>query len=273
MPTKQDALFNVDPHASRPHANLSQAASDYLKALAISENDPDHDDILWLHTLAISYSPTYLAENADAIRSDWPRVPLPIDAATLRASAELGRRLASLVDPEQPVPGVTASPVAPHLKTIGTIQRFDGGALDPGAGHLAITAGWGVASRDGVTMPGSGRLDERPFTPPELATLGDASVELLGRRACDIYLNEHAFWRCVPTAVWEFKIGGYQVPRKWLSYREKRLLGRSLTDAEAREFTSIIRRLTAIVLLNPELDANYESVRGQATPLPKQTSG
>ena len=61
----------------------------------------------------------------------------------------------------------------------------------------------------------------------------------------------------VPAAVWDYKIGGFQVLRKWLSYRDKRALGRDLTTAEARAFTTIARRLTALVLLGPKLDANY----------------
>jgi hypothetical protein len=47
------------------------------------------------------------------------------------------------------------------------------------------------------------------------------------------------------------------VLRKWLSYHEKRVLGRDLTTAEARVFTDIARRLTTLVLLGPKLDANY----------------
>ncbi len=52
-------------------------------------------------------------------------------------------------------------------------------------------------------------------------------------------------------------IGGFQVLRKWLSYRDKRVLGRDLTTAEARTFTTIARRLTALVRLGPKLDTNY----------------
>jgi hypothetical protein len=61
----------------------------------------------------------------------------------------------------------------------------------------------------------------------------------------------------VPAAVWDYKIGGFQVLRKWLSYREKRVFGRDLTTGEARVFIDITRRLTSLVLLGPKLDANY----------------
>ena len=56
-------------------------------------------------------------------------------------------------------------------------------------------------------------------------------------------------------------IGGYQVMKKWLSYREHDLLGRSLTMEEAREVRDMARRLAAILLLEPALDENYRKVK------------
>jgi hypothetical protein len=64
-----------------------------------------------------------------------------------------------------------------------------------------------------------------------------------------------------PLTVWDYTIGGYQVLKKWLSYREHDLLGRALTTDEVREVTHTARRLAALVLLQPELDANYQRVK------------
>ena len=61
-----------------------------------------------------------------------------------------------------------------------------------------------------------------------------------------------------PQRVWTYTIGGYQVIKKWLSYRERPLLGRDLTVDEARYVTEMARRIAAILLLEPALDANYE---------------
>jgi len=33
-------------------------------------------------------------------------------------------------------------------------------------------------------------------------------------------INEVANWRNIPAKVWSYYIGGYQVIKKWLSYRE-----------------------------------------------------
>jgi hypothetical protein len=57
----------------------------------------------------------------------------------------------------------------------------------------------------------------------------------LGQTTCDIYLNDVAFWKNIPANVWNYTIGGYQVIKKWLSYREHELLKRGLTTEEARE--------------------------------------
>ena len=82
------------------------------------------------------------------------------------------------------------------------------------------------------------------------------------------YLNDTAYWRNVPASVWEYTIGGYQVIKKWLSYRERGLLGRALTTDEAREVTHMARHIAAIVLLYPALDTNYMDVKQTTTPRP-----
>jgi hypothetical protein len=81
----------------------------------------------------------------------------------------------------------------------------------------------------------------------------------------NVYLNDAVCWRNVPVDAWEFRIGGYQVMKKWLSYREhgssdKPILGRPLTGVEARYVQEMARRLAAIVLHQEDLDVNYEAV-------------
>jgi len=134
--------------------------------------------------------------------------------------------------------------------------RAGGGSLNPTAGDLDATAGWGHAGKEGVTMPGRGRVVERSGETFEVS----ADLKGLGSTTLDIYLNAVAYWRNVPARVWDYTIGGYQVIKKWLSYREKALLGRGLTIEEAQEVTHMARRIAALVLLEEALDANYRSV-------------
>jgi predicted helicase len=260
-------LFESDDD-SQPKSNLSSGAAAYLSGLDASEQD------LFYYTLAMLHAPAYRTENAGALRQDWPRVPLPSTAELLRASAALGQQVAALLDTERPVPGVTSGSSAPELQAIGVIARVGGGALNPGAGDLAITVGWGHAGKGGVTMPGKGKVDQRAYTPDELAAMRSGAsalglteaqtVSCLGATTRDVYLNNTAYWRNVPASVWDYTLGGYQVMKKWLSYREQALLGRALTTDEAREVTHMARRIAAIVLLSPALDTNYLAVK-QAT--------
>ena len=261
-------------NAGKITANLSPAARAYLAKLDIKNPDDDADTaaLIWMHALAIGYSPAYLAENADGVRQDWPRIPLPDSKAALLASAELGKQVAALLDTENGVEGVTAGKLRPEFKTIAVLSS---------TANLSVTAGWGHAGQNGVTMPGKGKLATRGYTGDEAAALtGGASVPasrtpqdqaaredarptamLLGLATHDIFLNESAYWRNVPEKVWDYTIGGYQVIKKWLSYREFDLLGRALTPDEAREVTHMARRIAALILLQPELDGNYQAVK------------
>ena len=89
----------------------------------------------------------------------------------------------------------------------------------------------------------------------------------MGHRS-NVMLNEKTMWHTVPTNVWEYRIGGYQVIKKWLSYREEAVLGRALTKDEARDVTAMVRRLASIVLISDVLDANYHAIRDNAFPWP-----
>ena len=160
----------------------------------------------------------------------------------------------------------TVQGVASEIKGIATISRVGGGNLDPNAGDLCIDAGWGHGSE--VVMPGAGKIFNRDYSEKEKTEIIESvkSEELLdkevfdrlGLKTCDVYLNDVAYWKNVPLNVWNYTMGGYQVLKKWLSYREREVLGRGITAEEARDFSSIARRITALILLESSLDRNYE---------------
>ena len=83
--------------------------------------------------------------------------------------------------------------------------------------------------------------------PGRTAALDDAST-ILGKSTFDIHLNRRAWWRNVPAAVWRYKLGGYQVLKKWLSYRERDILARPLKPEEVQHFTDTARRIAAILM-------------------------
>jgi predicted helicase len=235
--------------------NISEAALEYLGHVRC---DPA---TLFDHALAVTHSQLFRSENAHAIRSNWPRIPLPASEEALLASAALGRRVTALLDPGCPAPKEARS-----LKTIALITAGEG-TLDPDAGDLELTEGWGHAGKGGVTMPAKGRVAVREMTASERDALPEGAAGVLGAETCDVWLNGRAYWRNVPLPVWQYTLGGYQVIKKWLSYREKELLGRSLSVEEARYVTEVARRIAAILLLSPVLDANYCAAKQAARPL------
>ncbi|MBV8576220.1 MAG: N-6 DNA methylase [Acetobacteraceae bacterium] len=165
-------------------ANLSPAARAWLSALGLPNPDTDRAiaALPWMHALAVGYAPVWLAENADGIRQDWPRVPLPDNADLLRASAALGFRVAALLDPDTPVPGVTAGSIDPVLATVAIPTKRGGKTMSEA--DRALSAGWGHAGKGGAVMPGRGRTILRDFAADEQKAAGRAA--LLGARTTDV---------------------------------------------------------------------------------------
>ena len=78
--------------------------------------------------------------------------------------------------------------------------------------------------------------------------MGEAA-DILDGTTVDIHLNDSARWSNVPAAVWDYKLGGYQILKKWLSYREHKVLGRNMRPEEVEHFTHTARRIAAILML------------------------
>ena len=110
-------------------------------------------------------------------------------------------------------------------------------------------------------MPAKGKTLARAFAADEATALGETGVQLLGPDTLDVFLNDAAFWKNVPRRVWDYTLGGYQVLKKWLSYREQALLGRPVTGDEVGYVRDVIRRIAALILLGPEMDANYRRIK------------
>ena len=228
--------------------NLSVTAKRYLDSVGAGVDDLFH------HVLAVLHDPRYRAENAGALRMEWPRIPLPswpdgeaeCAADAFAESAERGRRLAALLDSEVPVPSVTQGTLSPAMAAIAVPATTDGRNM--ASEDFAVTVGWGHFGAGKAVMPGQGRVVERPFSPAEGEEMG-ASLPALGESTLDVYLNARALWRNVPATVWNYKLGGYQVLKKWLSYRESGVLGRSLQIEEIQHFTATARRIATILRL------------------------
>ena len=238
------AQLQYDTSGTR--SNLTVTAQRYLHSLGVGVDDLFH------HVLAVLHDPGYLNTNAGALTVEWPRIPLPAwpDGQDEDAQQELlqaaarGRELARLLDPDTPVSGVTEGSLRAELAALAVPATTDGGNMS--GSDFALTAGWGHFGTGDAVMPGIGRAVPRPFTPSEHPTLA-ATLRTLGETTLDIWLNDHACWRNVPAAVWNYRLGGYQVLKKWLSYRERSVLKRPLRPEEVQYFTDTTRRIAAIL--------------------------
>ena len=244
----RDEGLGLGTDGAQRRPNLSDAAQLYLDRLGLGVDDLVH------HALAVLHDPAYREANAGALRMEWPRIPLPGwpdgDAPgadiELSDSATRGRELARLLDPETPVPGVTTGELRPELAAIAVPTTADGRNMT--SDDFALTAGWGHFGTGDAVMPGQGHTVERPITAAEHDALGNAAA-VLGETTFDVHLNGNSYWRNVPVAVWNYKLGGYQVLKKWLSYRESKVLGRPLIPEEVQHFTDTARRIGAVLLV------------------------
>jgi hypothetical protein len=273
----QHSLFGEG--GSQRSFNLSAAAEAYLSRTGAAAED------LFMHIVAVLNTPAYRHENAGALRLDWPRVPLPAARSDLDHSARLGRELAHLFDVNHEIEAGRN-----QFRTMAFFSRSAGSTDEE---SRSVRKRWGYLQGTAV-FPGPDSATERDYEPAELeaiaagaAARGLSTVEalrLLGQTTCDVPLNDAAYWKNVPMRVWQFTASGYQVLKKWLSYREYNLLGerplhdqevrefqdsqpnrpdrrpgRPLHDQEVREFQGIARRIAAILILGPALDHSYRA--------------
>ena len=161
---------------------------------------------LFHYVVATLHDLAYRTANAGALRMERPRIPRPgwPDGAANRAVGALAESAARGRE--------LARLLDPDTPVAGATQ----GALRPEFGVIAVPA----------------TIDQGNMTGDDFALA-----------AVDVYLNDRTFWRNVPAAVWSYKLGGYQVLKKWLSYRSRLILDRPLKPDEVQHFTDTTRRI------------------------------
>ena len=232
------------------------------------DSNDDASSLPWYHILSICYSPEYTFGNADMLRVDYPKIPMPKDKEKLLESAKLGKMVATLLDIENGK--ITPELIPAGIKKLGRIRGKDytvdkkwtsgtASKVKPGKGIVDSERNWKKGKE--------GKREEYDFLCDALSQLEidkSRGFEILGK-ARDIYLNKDCFWEGVPDAVWKFRIGTRQVIPKWLSYRSETLQKEELdVDDGVKHVREIIWRLTALVLLADKLDANYRTCRDNA---------
>jgi predicted helicase len=97
-------------------------------------------------------------------------------------------------------------------------------------------------------------LHTGPFVGPSRFTIEDSTEQPLVQNAeyklNAIWLNKNSRIECVPTMVWEYKIGGYQICEKWLKDRRNT----ELSISEVKNFQEILSVIEDTLELVAELD-------------------
>ena len=120
---------------------------------------------------------------------EWPRIRLPDwpDGGAEKTSQALaekaagGSELATLLDPDTLVPGVTRPPLRPKSAAIAVPTTIGGHNME--GDDFAVTAGWSHFGIGGAVTPGQGRKVERVYTPEERTAYG-ANSTLNSKSAC-----------------------------------------------------------------------------------------
>ncbi len=255
-------------------ANLSDAMRDYLRRLGYrGSDDPDHSRatamIPWLHALAVLHTDIYRVRYRERLRHGWPRIPFPgfadetppaVARERLEASAELGRRIAALLSGQE----------CPLGASIGGLGRFrvKGELVDhchADASDRLMRVEWGVMAKGNTVRPSKGSIKEYGFRDKDLELLaveqGDKYASVFGGLAYDVWLNSRSCWSSVPEKVWRHHLCGRQVLPKWLSYRGEEMINRPLTPDEIDHFTQIVRTVAQLLLIEAELDREWERLR------------
>jgi len=164
---------------------------------------------------AVFHSPSYRERYAEFLKIDFPRVPPTSDLSKFRRLVKLGGELVALHLLESPLLGqpTTRYPVVGDNRVEkGYPKYFAPGEVEPGS-------------------KGGG---------------GDGAILEAGR----VYINKSQYFEGVPSEVWEFQVGGYQVCDKWLKDRR----GRQLSYDDLTHYQKVVVALQETIRLMEEVD-------------------
>ena len=197
---------------------------------------------LFRATLALCHSPQFEADHKDSLAQDWAHIPLPKEAARFRQLAELGERVATLLNPNEDAASVIAKTLGRGARTLGVLTCNDRAKISEP--DLILTRSYyGAARGDWREHP----VDDVAAWYPEW-----------GAVTGDLYINDDVCFANVPAGVLRYEMGGYPVLKKWLGYRHsERRDGKPLSLVEAEHFAGMVRRIAALLVLGTELDTAY----------------
>lgn len=172
---------------------------------------------------AVFHSPTYRSRYAEFLKIDFPRLPLTSNTDLFWELCKIGEDLVALHLMEKQIPLITGYPIAGD-NTVETVRYTESSpSLNPShQGREDIRCRPSRIEREDNIQQGAG---------------------------C-VWINKTQFFDCIPSEVWNFHIGGYQVCQKWLKDRK----GRQLTYDDIIHYQCIVAALAETIHLMSEID-------------------
>lgn len=193
-PTEQEVQGGLY-RAGERRANLSPDVLTTIAAATGMSSLPDGagdgsttfgPEDIFHYIYAVLHSPAYRTRYAKLLKIDFPRIPVPPNAATFWTMVGYGAMLVDL-----------------HLLRL------------PGAGGVGGAGGAPALVTPSITYPvaGNNHVERVRYTPhPTDTSTGWVTI------------NDTQYFSGVVPAVWSMQIGGYQPARKWLEDRKRRTL-------------------------------------------------
>lgn len=248
-PEKRGTLFNSVQEPPSKVANLNESIWRSLSAAWSLMGDLQGGDARDLAKgiarvcLAICHSPAYELEHKDSLAQDWAHIPIPRRKDMFERLRAAGDQIAVLLNPVVGARNVVKKILGDSAKTLAVASRVGGGSVRSNDMVVAYSF-FGNAT--------GGWRSRQPNAPETLRTAW-------GAQTGDLYINDQIFFRNVPSAVWEYELGGYPVIKKWLAYRDNgRRPDTALTLDETEHLQGMIQRIAALLALHEQLSVLYE---------------
>jgi predicted helicase len=82
------------------------------------------------------------------------------------------------------------------------------------------------------------------------------TIMVLNAKKKRLYINETQYFEGIDETVWEYRIGAYQVLRKWLKYRK----GQEISLLEIKHLCRVASSIKETLLLQKQIDALYPEI-------------
>lgn len=235
-PNGEEAQQELVPHDNGRRPNLSKEFVADLETQLGLKFIPDGcgnlkktfgPEDVFHYAYAVFHAPGYRARYAEFLKLDFPRVPITSDPGLFRRLCERGAELVALHTMKSHGPDLVSFDV-PGENKVEQVVYVPPQAAGARLSRAAAAPPARKASKKSAAFFTHEESEVEPVTHPAGPT---------GR----VYINPKQYFEGIPPAVWEFRIGGYQVAEKWLKDRK----GHALDHDDLEHYQHTVSALAA----------------------------